>query len=70
MGDHIELVHKGIGAFECNKCGRRYTKRESYNRHMRLHAGEIISICEICGKNFMTKGDLAKHIKRHLGVKR
>lgn len=70
VADHIEIVHKGLGAFQCNKCGRRYTKRDSYNKHMRLHEGEVFNICEICGKNSMSKSDLAKHIRRHLGEKK
>lgn len=66
----MEIVHKGVGAFKCNKCWRRYTKRESYNKHLRSHEGEVFNICEICGKNSMSKGDLAKHIRRHIGEKR
>lgn len=70
LADHIEIVHKGLGTLRCPKCGRCYSKRDSYDRHMRSHEGEVFSICEICGKNFMSNGDLTKHIRRHMGDKK
>lgn len=70
MIDHVEIVHKGLGSLQCPKCERTYRKRDSYNKHMRLHEGEVFNICEICGKNSMSKSDLAKHIRRHLGDKK
>nr|XP_034320295.1 zinc finger protein 37-like isoform X2 [Crassostrea gigas] len=53
--------------FECNMCGRKFTRKEHVMRHMLTHTGESMYTCEVCGKGFGSKKALQKHINIHTG---
>uniref|UniRef100_UPI0000436C01 uncharacterized protein LOC327401 n=1 Tax=Danio rerio TaxID=7955 RepID=UPI0000436C01 len=53
---------------ECNECGKKFTRRETYNlhRHFHMHQDEQASlVCKECGITFQHRSDLIKHRSIH-----
>ena len=46
-------------------CGKRFTRSDELQRHLRTHSGEKRFACPVCGKRFMRSDHLAKHVKVH-----
>uniref|UniRef100_A0A8C4Q536 C2H2-type domain-containing protein n=1 Tax=Eptatretus burgeri TaxID=7764 RepID=A0A8C4Q536_EPTBU len=57
--------------FVCNwlYCGKRFTRSDELQRHLRTHTGEKRFGCPECGKRFMRSDHLSKHQKTHLNKK-
>merc|ERR1711871_1665022 len=55
----------GFGPFECEYCGKRFTRRSVMIQHIRVHNGEKPFKCQICGKAFSQRGNLTKHLRIH-----
>ncbi|NXN32687.1 SP9 factor, partial [Nycticryphes semicollaris] len=55
--------------FVCNWlfCGKRFTRSDELQRHLRTHTGEKRFACPVCNKRFMRSDHLSKHIKTHNG---
>ncbi|KAJ8944086.1 hypothetical protein NQ318_019424 [Aromia moschata] len=65
---HIER-HAGLKPFACNECGRKFSLRNSLNRHKMIHSGVKPYKCEVCEKRFSQSGILARHMRIHSGEK-
>uniref|UniRef100_A0A8D0DA42 Transcription factor Sp8 n=1 Tax=Sander lucioperca TaxID=283035 RepID=A0A8D0DA42_SANLU len=53
--------------FVCNWlfCGKRFTRSDELQRHLRTHTGEKRFECSICHKRFMRSDHLSKHARTH-----
>ncbi|XP_023291447.2 zinc finger protein 391-like [Lucilia cuprina] len=55
--------------YECEHCGKVYSKNTSFKVHMRIHTGDAPYLCIECGKSFKVLGSLNIHMLRHKGEK-
>jgi hypothetical protein len=51
--------------FECELCGKRFTRAFHHRSHMRSHYGERPFACTECGKAFTRENDRKRHEKIH-----
>ncbi|EMP34572.1 Zinc finger and BTB domain-containing protein 34 [Chelonia mydas] len=62
-------LHMGITPFVCKFCGKKYTRKDQLEYHIRGHTDDKPFRCEICGKCFPFQGTLNQHLrKNHPGV--
>ncbi|XP_016356275.1 uncharacterized protein LOC107699513 [Sinocyclocheilus anshuiensis] len=62
------VVKRRKSRLECNECGKKFTRRETYNlhRHFHMHQDEQASlVCKECGITFQHRSDLIKHRSIH-----
>nr|XP_005907300.1 PREDICTED: transcription factor Sp9 [Bos mutus] len=66
--DFSSLTHSAF-TFVCTWlfCGKRFTRSDELQRHLRTHTGEKRFACPVCNKRFMRSDHLSKHIKTHNG---
>ncbi|XP_056407468.1 uncharacterized protein LOC130299812 [Hyla sarda] len=60
---------KGVKRFQCDECGRDFTKKSNLFTHKRIHTGERLYSCPECGKSFTGKSNLVIHERSHTGEK-
>ncbi|XP_028836697.1 zinc finger protein 629 [Denticeps clupeoides] len=64
-------VKKRKTRLECRDCGKKFTRRETYNlhRHFHIHQDEQASLtCKECGVTFQHRSSLIKHRSEHKKV--
>ncbi|KAK3100614.1 hypothetical protein FSP39_022640 [Pinctada imbricata] len=62
-GSTSQLSATTPAEFECEFCGKYFTKRKVLNRHIRtVHEGKSTT-CEICGLSFNRKDSYLRHLK-------
>ncbi len=63
LSRHIKEVHENI-SFECNVCGKKFTRKESMNAHRRtFHEKSEDFKCHICGKLHTCMRQLRRHVR-------
>ena len=65
---HQNLVHSTDEKFDCEVCGRRFSRVAAKENHMKCHR-EGTFPCEMCGKLLKRKKTLVSHMRTHTGEK-
>jgi uncharacterized Zn-finger protein len=55
--------------FACTICGYTTTRRNHFNRHLRVHSGEKPFACKQCDFTATQKDHLTRHLRLHTGQK-
>ncbi|XP_077570804.1 uncharacterized protein LOC144195213 [Stigmatopora nigra] len=55
--------------FRCSVCGKGFTCKSHWMRHIRTHTGEKSFCCSVCGKTFSRKEHVELHMRTHTGEK-
>merc|ERR1719187_699944 len=61
--------HTGEKPYQCSVCEKRFSIKNSLNKHMRIHTGEKPYHCSICEKRFSQNKYLINHMRTHTGEK-
>jgi len=65
--DSIDFIKEEVGAefgkYNCDQCGKQFTKYERLSQHLVVHMG-ILFPCEVCGKEFKRESGLNNHTKK------
>ncbi|XP_066141619.1 uncharacterized protein [Euwallacea fornicatus] len=69
LTQHNKTFHSGDKPYKCQRCGKRFSDEETFERHSSKHAGDKPHKCEKCPKMFNHKTDLRRHICCHTGRK-
>ncbi|XP_019721536.1 zinc finger protein 577-like [Hippocampus comes] len=55
--------------FSCSVCGKSFTCKSHWMRHVKTHTGEKSFCCSVCGKTFSRKEHVELHMRTHTGEK-
>lgn len=59
---------KSKQSFDCQVCGRSFTRKDKLKNHCRIHTGDIFT-CPVCQRTCLTKDALQRHMRIHTGEK-
>lgn len=62
-------IQDPLKPYQCQHCGRRFTRPHEKVKHERIHTGEKPHACEVCGKTFRVSYCLTLHMRTHTGVR-
>ena len=66
---HIHIVHRGHKDYNCNSCGKLFSRAGNLKKHMKtIHEGERNHKCDSCERKFSELGRLKKHIQKFMKV--
>ncbi|CAK7312063.1 Zinc finger protein with KRAB and SCAN domains 7 [Vulpes lagopus] len=64
-----QRVLKGQKLYQCDECGKAFSRRSHLIGHQRIHTGEKPYACSECGKTFRQTSQLIVHLRTHTGEK-
>lgn len=60
-------VPKTVGPFLCPKCGAKYTRRDTFKRHINYECGVPRKYkCKVCDSRFKRMNHLKRHMEIHI----
>ena len=59
-------THHYSKSYTCSTCGKKFTMRQNYKRHLATHEEKVELVCPVarCSKTFSTKSNLTRHLKK------
>lgn len=66
LREHMDR-HENTGKFECELCGKTFSRASAREKHIRTHTGERPFKCELCPKAYRQKVHLNEHMRSHSG---
>ncbi|KYN12594.1 Zinc finger protein Xfin [Trachymyrmex cornetzi] len=67
LDQHLVTQHEKRDKIVCAECGKTFTKKDSFKRHMVVHTGCKPHSCMICSKPFARRSQLRQHLLIHTG---
>ncbi|XP_014471772.1 PREDICTED: zinc finger and SCAN domain-containing protein 2-like isoform X2 [Dinoponera quadriceps] len=67
LDQHLLTQHEKRDKIVCAECGKTFTKKDSFKRHMVVHTGCKPHSCLICNKPFARRSQLRQHLLIHTG---
>ncbi|XP_047348498.1 zinc finger protein 37-like isoform X4 [Vespa velutina] len=67
LDQHLLMQHEKREKIVCAECGKTFTKKDSFKRHMAVHTGCKPHSCLICNKPFARRSQLRQHLLIHTG---
>ncbi|XP_014208853.1 zinc finger protein 37 isoform X4 [Copidosoma floridanum] len=67
LDQHMVMQHEKREKVVCQECGKTFTKKDSFKRHMSVHTGSKPYKCVICNKPFARRSQLRQHLLIHTG---
>lgn len=67
LDQHLKTQHEKRDKIVCAECGKTFTKKDSFKRHMVVHTGCKPHSCIICSKPFARRSQLRQHLLIHTG---
>ncbi|KAK3577384.1 hypothetical protein CHS0354_008482 [Potamilus streckersoni] len=65
---NTESKSQSIRLYICQYCGKTFSLKGNFERHVRSHTGERPYPCNICGQGLGDKRSLFEHMQRHTGA--
>lgn len=69
LDQHMVSQHEKREKIVCAECGKTFSKKDSFKRHMAVHTGSKPHCCVICQKHFARRSQLRQHLLIHTGKK-
>lgn len=62
---HRKDAKKAAKWYTCEVCGKRLTRLDGYQKHLRVHTGEKPYCCGQCGRRFSDNSNFKRHVRTH-----
>ena len=63
LTEHVKIVHQKLAIYQCEHCGKGYSRRSHYLDHLATHTGGNRNVCPVCQRHFTFGYSLKRHIR-------